>query len=572
MHALFGKGYVVNILVFISVIAMWQMWQTGGPVLSEYTKQLKLLRDAAVVDSTSGAAASVEGNTDEDASHTKQLKLLRDAHQHAAVVDSTSGAAASVEGNTDEDASHTSDLRRSVDRPFMTTTSGTFLDSVEQIETKYKPSLECSDFGGMTFLKNLMSSEKKLMIEDQVKGNESSIPSQIISFGSNKMDIFVADYVSVVVSHPNVPNFTGSGGRYTLEVNGSFKDGITPSALQHRDTGQTSLTTMTKDIHQRNDGIAECTEFIDYPVMLVDNNIDANNWWFFLVSALKHYTMLTVVQPHVMGDYQKDLKILHTIADGNYRLPFLDAFDFMFADGRGKDSEQLWLHPPLKQDVDESVTMVSKRYCFRKLIWSPGGSTGGDSMLINRSHPNSACFSSIIYSYAAYMKAALHIPTLPRPEIPRVIWVGRDASPEANPTSHQKLRVIHNQDEVLSYLKEQCSKLGIEFMVADFYGDKRETAFQEQAILASRANIMIGVHGAGLNMFHFLPFNSVVVEIHMGTTAQKNSANFVNHIHEGQYISVDGQIKDRRKKGMDEKHVWGVLQSAIHDWEKLGVK
>eukprot|EP00554_Chaetoceros_debilis_P003413 CAMPEP_0194086774 /NCGR_PEP_ID=MMETSP0149-20130528/22397_1 /TAXON_ID=122233 /ORGANISM="Chaetoceros debilis, Strain MM31A-1" /LENGTH=630 /DNA_ID=CAMNT_0038769949 /DNA_START=24 /DNA_END=1916 /DNA_ORIENTATION=+ len=461
-----------------------------------------------------------------------------------------------------------SDLRRSVERPFMETTSRTFMDSVEQIEKKYKPSPLCSQFGGMDFLKNLSSSEKKLL-KDQEKGDDSNKKSQIISYGTDKMDIFIADYVSVVVKHPNESSFNGPEARYTLEVNGSFDNGIKPSSLQSRGTGQTLLTYMTKDIQQRNDGIPECTEFIDYPVMLVDNDIDANNWWFFLVSALKHYTMMTVVQSHVMGDYQKDLKIVHTTHDANYRKPFFDAFDFMFADGRARDSEQMWLHQPLKKDVDESTNMILKRYCFRKLIWSPGGSAGGDTMLINESHQHSSCFSSIVYSYAAYIKAALHVPTLPRPEKPRVIWVGRDSSDAANPTAWQQQRVIYNQDQVISYLKEQCSNLGIDLIVADFYGDKRDTAFQEQALLASRANIMIGVHGAGLNMFHFLPFNSVVVEIHMGTSVQKNSANFVHHIHEGKYISVDAKI-DRGSNSLDEKHIWGVLEGAINDWEKLG--
>jgi capsular polysaccharide biosynthesis protein len=94
-----------------------------------------------------------------------------------------------------------------------------------------------------------------------------------------------------------------------------------------------------------------------------------------------------------------------------------------------------------------------------------------------------------------------------------MVWVARDTSHAANPKSYQKQRIINNQEEVTTYLRDKCNKLGIDFIVADFYGDKKDTPFQEQALFVSKASIMIGMHGAGLNMFHFMPFNSVVVEI-----------------------------------------------------------
>jgi capsular polysaccharide biosynthesis protein len=121
---------------------------------------------------------------------------------------------------------------------------------------------------------------------------------------------------------------------------------------------------------------------------------------------------------------------------------------------------------------------------------------------------------------------------------------------------------------VISYLRDECAKIGAELIVADFYGEKKNAPFQEQVALVSRANIMIGMHGAGLNMFHYMPFNSVVVELHRGTNRQKNSANFVNHIREGVYLSTNAQFEPSTQNLM-KKPIWNILQEAISEWEKL---
>eukprot|EP00980_Cylindrotheca_fusiformis_P023206 scaffold10220_cov148-Cylindrotheca_fusiformis.AAC.4 len=147
----------------------------------------------------------------------------------------------------------------------------------------------------------------------------------------------------------------------------------------------------------------------------------------------------------------------------------------------------------------------------------------------------------------------------------------RDPSNDANPTSWQKNRIVANQEEVISYLREKCSKIGIELIVADFFGEKKDTPFQEQVTLVSRANIMIGMHGAGLNMFHFMPFNSVIVELHRGTDGQKNSVNFVNHVRDGAYISGAARI-NRLTHNIELESVWSVLQKAIAKWENLAIK
>mmetsp|Transcript_30856 Transcript_30856/g.61507 ORF Transcript_30856/g.61507 Transcript_30856/m.61507 type:complete len:117 (-) Transcript_30856:156-506(-) len=100
-----------------------------------------------------------------------------------------------------------------------------------------------------------------------------------------------------------------------------------------------------------------------------------------------------------------------------------------------------------------------------------------------------------------------------------------------------------------------------------FMAPKKDTSFQDQALFVSKANIMIGMHGAGLNMFHFLPFNSVVVEIHRGTNMQYNSRNFVSHVREGAYLSMEATMQG---KNIQKEPIWTNLKQAIEKWKSLG--
>ena len=505
---------------------------------------------------TEGSFLQLE--TEEESSNTGELQSKSNLRKNVAIDAKAENGeaiaepiAVSVTDRVIED-----DARLAVPRPKMEASSHTFMDSIRDIERKHKTSDTCSAFGGSKFINVLKDSETSLLGKDD--------KSSIIAFRNTAMDIFVAENVSMLVTEDSDKN-----REIRLEVDGEFLDASTRSRTDiPEDIGKSSLWKMTTKIIERKGGIPECTEYIDYPVMLVDENIDTWNWWFFLVAILKHYITLGVAQEHVTGDYTKDLRVLYALPDAQYKRSFVDAFDFMFADGRGRDSRQIWNLPPVSKEQKEGSTgPVTSRYCFKKVLWSPGGTQGGNQILINRSHTNSNCFSSIVYSYAAQMKASLHIPHRPRPEKPRVVWVARDTSSAANPTPWQRRRIINNQEEVISYLKKKCEEQDVEFIVSAFHGAEIDSAFQEQALHVSRADIMIGIHGAGLNMFHFLPFNSVVIEIHMGTNAQMNSHNFVNHVKEGKYIGMNGSRNS--SGGLNYENVWQTLRLAIMQWNIL---
>ena len=276
---------------------------------------------------------------------------------------------------------------------------------------------------------------------------------------------------------------------------------------------------------------------------------------------LTSFIEFTVVQPQVSSVYgNDDVQVLHTSEGRNQWRPLTDAYEFLFSNHRGMDSVQLQELVAASSSSGNQVTL-----CLRHVFWSPDR---GTNILINRKHPFDNCFSSIVAAFAAHLKAAVHIPTLPTPPKPRVVWVARDPSQKANPTSWQKNRIISNQPELIAYLKQQCYAMGIELIVADFYGDKIHTSFEEQAHFVSRTNIMMGIHGAGLNMFMFLPSNSVVVEVHIGaTTAQKNSANTVTHMGVGKYLRVMGRTDSESK--MPLLPVWDKLKQAIDVWYEL---
>ena len=456
------------------------------------------------------------------------------------------------------------DKRKDIQRPYMKTVSHAFMDSILDIERTYKPTPECDAFGGSQFIANLNESAKSILYNGT---------SSLVSFSSSAMDIYYAEDVSLVVTTPPDIGESHSAlpSSLILEVDGTFVDEGVSSTLMKNSNEKapgTLLSKMTANITTEAILDEKCDEYIEYPVMLVDNDVDTNNWWFFLKVMLNHYIAVTVTQPMFAGDYKEDLRLMYALPNGKYWRSFVDAFEFMFSDRRGRDSRQIWNLETSKVSFMDN-NKREQRYCFRHLLWTPGAARGGSQILINHSHKHSKCFSSIVYAYAAHLKSSLHIPTLPRPKTPRVVWVGRDTSKEANPTSWQSQRIIKNQDEVIAYLKSECQKLGVELIVADFYGDKLHTSYQEQALLVSRADVMIGMHGAGLNMFHFMPFNSVVVEIHAGTSVQKNSANYVNHIKEGRYISTNAQI-DSNTRYLSKEPIWNTLKQAIDVWYTLG--
>ncbi|GFH46246.1 hypothetical protein CTEN210_02720 [Chaetoceros tenuissimus] len=445
------------------------------------------------------------------------------------------------------------DKRMEIERPFMETVSESFFSSIKDIEQHFQPDERCSNWGGVKFIERFKNSSVSLL-----KPLSKSQLEYYKLQGSNK-ELFYAENVSILVRGKDVAPRLYLNGEYTNDdAKYTFAE-----VDQNNVLGEMTMSIQTSEFTCSDE------EYIQDPILLVDSPIDTNNWWFLLKTILHNFIAVTILQSKLYGEYKNSIRVLHTMHDGSYVKSFTDAFDFFFSNQRARDSRQIWdVHDigTLLSQKDKEGNMQQRKMCFRKVAWTLGADTLASDILVNQQHAYDDCFSSIIYAYAAHLRATLSIPILPRPKKPRVVWVARDTSDEANPTDWQRQRIIHNQEQVIEYLKSKCKEMEIEFMVADFYANKVWTTYQEQATFVSKANVMIGMHGAGLNMFHFMPFGSNIVEIHSGTNANMNSRNFVKQTGVGTYYTIDANIDSDRN--LDPEPVWNALKEAILNWQE----
>lgn len=462
-------------------------------------------------------------------------------------------------------------------RPPQTKLAHSFENAVRDAERAYygqdiddENAKECSAWGGTEVIDRIRRSKQSHLPADS--------NAKLETYSSHDFDIFMAQNAVIQVESNKVsPNQPPRVSMFLPEVDSRDRSTEDRLRLVKGDTRLAESTRKLQFISEKN--VPKCDYTLEHPVFLMDADIKHWNWWFFHSEQLKMFVVYTVLQPLLTEEYMAaPPQMIYISSDGRYNRPNTDGLELLFTDNRRlHDSIQIW-------NAIGNTTNTTN-YCFKdRLIWSPGATRGAGKILVNRVHPKMKCFSPIVAAYAAHLKASVHIPTIPShyaipyktngPPIqprPRVIWVGRDNTIDNPPHSWQGRRVIHNQDEVTQYLQDNCRNMNIEMDVANFY-DKEgsQTSYQEQAHFVSRANILIGVHGAGLNLAFFMPFNSVVVEIHLGTSGNKNSENTIAHLGGGGYIMVTGR-KDR-SGNLDKEQAWQHLEKAIQKWEEIQVK
>lgn len=467
---------------------------------------------------------------------------------------------------------------RRIQRPPQTTYSRSFQNAIQDAERAYYGSnitddrvKQCLAWGGVELMETLRNSKKK-----HLPGESKA---KLETYSHNQFDIFVASNVILQVK-PNEESFLKPPRVSILLPGKDPKDKITNSRVRLA-SGETLLMESTRELEFVGKNLPKCDYVVDHPVFLVDADADHWNWWFFHLEQLKLFVIYALLQPELAETYMAPPpQMFYIVPEDRYNRPTTDGLELLFTDSRRlHDSVQIW-----NPETNLNGTETTKNYCFRdKLIWSPGATRGANILLLNKAHSKMKCFSAIVTAYVAHLKASLHIPSIPTHHAipyqktipwspkPRVVWVGRDNSMKRNPWNWQGRRIISNQEEITQFLQAKCLELGIEMDVASFYGEEgSHTSYQEQAHFVSRANIMIGVHGAGLNLAMFMPFNSVVVEIHLGTGVQKNSENTIAHLGGGHYMTWRGQ-QDARGN-LDKETIWRHLQNAIEKWEDIHTK
>ena len=251
------------------------------------------------------------------------------------------------------------DIRLNMKRPFMTTTSQRFMNSIHDIENAFKPSSDCSIFGGLDFMKNLTSSMTSLL-SDKSK-------SELIVGEHHDVEVNVARNVRIVVDElPNPPTLE-------LFIQSELHNSLNSSEIWTKQTKGgfvTVLEQMQNNVTIDPNALDRCKEFIEYPVLLVDSMVEHKNWWFFLLGLLQYYITVAGVQDLIEGNYgvESDLRVLYTFNDNNYQLGFTDAYEFLFSDRRTRDSRQIWKLEP--QNGIKALEGSSNEYCFKTLIWS----------------------------------------------------------------------------------------------------------------------------------------------------------------------------------------------------------
>ncbi len=168
------------------------------------------------------------------------------------------------------------DLRTEVDRPFMEATFHTIVDSFYDIERKYKPTEVCDLWGGTKFIQQLNQSMTSILLPNQDNdGNHKQ--SKVDSYKLNNVNIFYAENVSVLINM-SMPykDPSSTPPHFRLEIHGKlnatkYNERMKMTAVTN--TKGTVLERMGNDVSEKN-GPVECSEILEYPVMLVDSSID----------------------------------------------------------------------------------------------------------------------------------------------------------------------------------------------------------------------------------------------------------------------------------------------------------
>lgn len=409
------------------------------------------------------------------------------------------------------------------------TEATSFYRTIAQFETIYKDKIssECSSYGGLTLIDELRKSNQPIC-----RGN-----SNIIFKSASDQRFFIADNVMLDQTEFNEERSVKVKISADCAFNSTFP--FQPSDMAH-------------EYESRS---LQCKNVIEHPVLLIGVG-DWWNYWFFLSGLFKQFLFISAVQDQINYD-NLQIFFLGNVNGGDapnqygQHFPFSDALNMLLGDNKHK-MVQLF----------KQSTKIPPNTCFKRLLWAPNFSS--PNILQNRRHTFSKCVLSTLLAFRALLRASMHIPEIPLPKLPRVVWIGRDTDESASRTPWQKQRIIKNQDEIISYLSSKCADRGIEFEAARFYGNNSRTPFQEQAHFISRSNILIGIHGAGLNMLFFAPPGSFVVELHLGTSANQNSVNSAAHLL-GKAFEVNAS-RFTKSRIMDQDRVWEELKKAIDEW------
>eukprot|EP00123_Amoebidium_parasiticum_P009777 comp19701_c0_seq2/m.23429 comp19701_c0_seq2/g.23429 ORF comp19701_c0_seq2/g.23429 comp19701_c0_seq2/m.23429 type:complete len:257 (-) comp19701_c0_seq2:373-1143(-) len=155
-------------------------------------------------------------------------------------------------------------------------------------------------------------------------------------------------------------------------------------------------------------------------------------------------------------------------------------------------------------------------------------------------------------------RAGMQVPTYDKTWYPRVVFAAR-STVQAGANAWQRTRLLRNQEKVIDWLNVTCQSNGLEFDTLRYYGDGRYTSVREQAHAVGRADILIGVHGAGLALQLFMPRDSLIFEIHVNSRTNHHFYNMANYLGHSYHTMGSGNLAEEewvKKEQLNAVKIW----------------
>eukprot|EP01012_Entosiphon_sulcatum_P058811 TRINITY_DN82993_c0_g1_i1.p1 TRINITY_DN82993_c0_g1~~TRINITY_DN82993_c0_g1_i1.p1 ORF type:complete len:547 (+),score=42.47 TRINITY_DN82993_c0_g1_i1:28-1641(+) len=206
---------------------------------------------------------------------------------------------------------------------------------------------------------------------------------------------------------------------------------------------------------------------------------------------------------------------------------------------------------------------LPERTCFSRVVW-PGLLQQQGSFPFPGTLPIfDDCFSSVTRAYlrSVLRLAGQHLPAMKTEteirSLPNIIFMARSTQPD-NDLWHN-MRIIHNQDALVRFLAKKATAMGLPFSAKHWYGG-RAVPYWDQVRCLREADILVGVHGAGMAMQMFLRSSAVVVELFPNNVESSLYSGFAQKLGNG-YIGV-------RFSGTAAPlvQVWRHVEAAIALW------
>eukprot|EP00123_Amoebidium_parasiticum_P010681 comp20245_c0_seq1/m.25309 comp20245_c0_seq1/g.25309 ORF comp20245_c0_seq1/g.25309 comp20245_c0_seq1/m.25309 type:complete len:585 (-) comp20245_c0_seq1:247-2001(-) len=293
----------------------------------------------------------------------------------------------------------------------------------------------------------------------------------------------------------------------------------------------------------------KCTEWVEHPVLILDS-YDWNNPYHFIEDFSAVFPSMALLQPFLETD---DVQVILPRPDEReLKGPPFPLVDIILA-AIVKNKYPL---------IETWRKGIPPGTCFRKVGWI----TLAPELYSINMHGGigtpQECSSPLWRAMTDYIRTAMHLPQHDRPAQPYVMYAARDPVHQPGISHWQAARLLQNQEALLVRLEKYCKEKGMKFHALRFYNTTDPVSIREQIHEVGRADILMGVHGAGLALEAYLPRKSVMYELHLGSRGNFHYVDISAFMGNG-YFSID------IGNPADEEQVIDGLKDAVDIWRGM---